>query len=128
MPSTPALLDLGDEQFVSLTTFRKTGVRVATTVWIARDGDALLVTTPRGSGKVKRLRNNPRVELQPSSRMGTVADDAPIVAGNAEILHETPALASVFRKKFGLQYVLFRAMEKLSKKRNVPHLILRITD
>jgi PPOX class probable F420-dependent enzyme len=128
MPSTFALLDLGDSQFVSLTTFRKTGVGVATTVWIARDGDALLVTTPQGSGKVKRLRNNSRVELRPCSRMGKVADDAPTASGHAEIIEETPAFASVFRKKFGLQYRLFMAIEKLSKKGKRPRFILRITD
>lgn len=128
MPSDSTLLDLGDEQFVSLTTFRKTGVGVATTVWIARDGDALLVTTPQGSGKVKRLRNNSRVELRPCSRMGKVVDDAPAVAGNAEIMEETPALASVFRKKFGLQYLLFMAIEKMGKQGKRPRFILRITD
>jgi PPOX class probable F420-dependent enzyme len=127
MPSGSTLLDLGDEQFVALTTFRKTGVGVATTVWIARDGDALLVTTPQGSGKVKRLRNNPSVELRPSSRMGKVADDAPTVQGRAEILEETPALAGVFRKKFGLQYRLFMTIEKLSKQGTRPRFILRIT-
>lgn len=127
MPSDSTLLDLGRQQFVSLTTFRKTGVGVATTVWIARDGDVLLVTTPQGSGKVKRLRNNSRVELRPCSRMGKVADDAATVAGNAEIIEETPALAAVFRKKFGLQYRLFLAIEKLSKQGKRPRFILRIT-
>jgi PPOX class probable F420-dependent enzyme len=128
MPSNSTLLDFGDEQFVALTTFRKTGVGVATTVWIARDGDALLVTTPRGSGKVKRLRNNPRVELQPSSSMGTVADGAPTARGQAEILEETPAHSAVFRTKFGLQYRLFMMLEKLSKKGKQPRYILRITE
>jgi hypothetical protein len=34
----------------------------------------------------------------------------------------------VFRKKFGLQYRLFMAIEKLSKKGKRPRFILRITD
>ena len=72
---------LADEGFISLTTFRNTGVGVPTTVWVGRDGDALLVTTPRGSGKVKRLRRDPRVELSPNSRFGNVDDDAPTVSG-----------------------------------------------
>ena len=40
-----AFAALGDEQFLSLTTFRKSGERVSTPVWIGRDGDALMVTT-----------------------------------------------------------------------------------
>jgi hypothetical protein len=49
--------DVAGERFVSLTTFRRDGTPVATPVWIARDGDALVVTTPADSGKVKRLRS-----------------------------------------------------------------------
>ena len=76
---TPDLAALGDEKFVSLTTFRKSGVGVPTTVWVGRDGDSLVVTTPSGSGKVKRVRSDERIELQPSSRRGTV--DASVPAG-----------------------------------------------
>ena len=67
-----AFAALGDEWFLSLTTFRKSGERVSTPVWIGRDGDALIVTTPQASGKVKRLRNSPRVEVRPCNRMGRV--------------------------------------------------------
>ena len=52
------------------------------------DGDALVVTTPAGSGKVKRLRHDPRVELRPSTRFGKVADDAPVVRGTAQVLDD----------------------------------------
>ncbi len=40
-----ALLALADEQYVLLTTTRRSGDRVPTPVWVARDGDALVVTT-----------------------------------------------------------------------------------
>jgi hypothetical protein len=58
-------LGLAGEQFVSVTTFRRDGTPVPTPVWIAQDGDALVVTTPAGTGKVKRLRHDPRVEPAP---------------------------------------------------------------
>lgn len=86
MPTDATLDELADEKFVSLTTFRKNGVGVPTPVWVGRDGDALVVTTPVGSGKVKRLRRNPTVELRPCSRRGTVEDDAPTVIAVAEIV------------------------------------------
>ncbi len=81
---------LADEGFIALTTFRKSGVGVPTTVWVGRDGDALLVTTPRGSGKVKRLRRDPRVQMTPSGRLGKVDDDAVTVAGWARSSTTTP--------------------------------------
>ena len=67
-----ALAALAGERFISLTTFRRSGEPVPTPVWIARDGDTLVVTTPAESGKVKRLRHHSRVELRPCSRTGRV--------------------------------------------------------
>ena len=78
--SDSAFAALGDEQFLSLTTFRRSGERVSTPMWVGRDGDALLMFTPQASGKVKRLRNSPRVELRPCSRFGRVKDGVEPVA------------------------------------------------
>ncbi|SMG20567.1 PPOX class F420-dependent oxidoreductase [Agreia pratensis] len=125
-----ALASIADERFVSLTTFRKTGEGVPTPVWIARDGDALIVTTPDGTGKVKRLRNDDRVELRPSDRMGKVADDAPAVAARAEIVDTDEARASqerVFLAKYRLEYRIFMFIERLGKKGKKKRVSLRIT-
>lgn len=121
---------LADEGFISLTTFRKSGVGVPTTVWVARDGDALLVTTPRGSGKVKRLRNDDRVEMTSSSRFGKVDDDAPTVSGTAEVLDDDDARRrtnEVMQAKYGLEYRVMMGLEKLGRKGDDNRVILRIT-
>lgn len=120
-----SLASLGDERFVSLTTFRRTGVPVSTPVWIARDGSALLVTTPSGSGKVKRLRHTPRVELRPCSRSGKVAEDAPTVTGSGTI--EEQDRPTVFRSKYGLEYRLFMLVERLMTRGPRDRVIVRIT-
>ncbi len=124
------LLSLADEHFVSLTTFRKSGVPVSTPVWIARDGDALLVTTPDETGKVKRLRNDARVELRPCTRMGRVADDAPVAVGVAEVSRGVEAesrLTRVFKAKYKLEYSIFMFIEGRGKAGNKPRAMLRIT-
>ena len=124
------LASIADERFVSLTTFRKSGVGVSTPVWIARDGDALIVTTPDGTGKVKRLRNSSRVELRPSTRMGKVADDARVVAAVAEIVDTDEARSSqarIFLAKYRLQYRVFMFIERLGKKGQKKRVCLRIT-
>ena len=90
------LLSLADERFVSLTTFRRTGEPVSTPVWIARSGDGLVVLTPSDSGKVKRLRHDPRVVLRPCGRFGAVADGAPTVSGRARV-GDAPADEAVAR-------------------------------
>lgn len=121
---------LGDERFVSLTTFRRSGERVSTPVWIGRDGDALVVTTPEASGKVKRLRNDPRVEMRPCGRMGRVEDGAQPVAGVAEVLtdeRDRERLTGIIRGKYGLEYRVVMGIERLGGSGQDDRVILRIT-
>ena len=130
MTLTPDLAALGDERFVSLTTFRKSGVGVPTTVWVGRDGDSLVVTTPSGSGKVKRLRNDDRIELRPSSRRGTVNTSVPPVAGVAEVVEgsgATTRLGEVMGAKYGLEYRLVMGIERLLRRGAPQRVMLRIT-
>ena len=87
-----------------------------TPVWVVADGGAILVTTPAGSGKLKRLRHTPRVELRPSSRRGTVEDGAPTVSGTATVDpgdHAHAAVEHLFAAKYGTQYRLVMAVEKV---------------
>ncbi|NQX36868.1 PPOX class F420-dependent oxidoreductase [Herbiconiux sp. VKM Ac-2851] len=123
------MLALGDEHFVSLTTFRKSGEAVSTPVWIVRDGDTLLVTTPDDTGKVKRLRNDPRVELRPCSRMGAVKEGEPARLGLAEIERDEPSVkrgGGLFQRKHPLEYRVFMLVERIAAKRQKPRVMLRI--
>jgi len=105
------MMTLADEivrsRYVSLTTYRKDGTAVATPVWHVPRGAELWIVTEAGSGKVKRIRNNPQVRVEPCSVRGTVAPDAPSVAGTARLLDgEGTALA---RKLLPRRYVMSRA-------------------
>lgn len=126
----PALADaLGDESYVSLTTFRKSGDPVSTPVWVARDGVDLVVTTPRSSGKVKRVRHTSRVELRPCTRTGKVADDAPLHEGRATLDDGSISSARArraLRAKYGLQYRLIGLVEPLLRRARPDRVILRI--
>jgi Pyridoxamine 5'-phosphate oxidase. len=61
---------LAGHQYMNLTTFRKNGQPVPTPVWFAQEGDRIYVVTQAASGKVKRIRANPRVQLTPSDARG----------------------------------------------------------
>lgn len=78
---------LAEERFLLLTTFRRTGAPVATPVWACREGNEITVWTERNAGKVKRIRNNPRVELAACDLRGrnTHGDT---VSGTARVLDE----------------------------------------
>jgi uncharacterized protein len=71
---------LDKHDYLSIETFRKSGEGVATPVWFAADpttnlrsGDAkIYIYTIANTGKVKRVRNNPRVRIAPCGRTGTL--------------------------------------------------------
>lgn len=112
IPSTSTLDELGLETYILLTTFRLSGARVATPVWVGRDGESLLVTTGGASGKVKRIANNASVELTPCDRAGVVADGALTTVAHAEVLRDAATLARlgvVLDEKYGEQYRRIRA-------------------
>jgi PPOX class probable F420-dependent enzyme len=70
-------------KYLNLETFKKSGQGVRTPVWFAADpsvrldsSDAkLFVYTIGVSGKVKRIRNNPRVRIAPSTASGKPLGD-----------------------------------------------------
>ena len=94
---------LARAKYVSLTTFKKDGTPVATPVWLARDGDTLVVLSGPTSGKVKRLRNGGRVRVAPCDMRGRVKGDA--VDGTA-ILQDaagTVATHAAIKRRYGIQ-------------------------
>ncbi|MGI9596603.1 MAG: PPOX class F420-dependent oxidoreductase [Acidimicrobiales bacterium] len=74
-------MSTADEKYVALTTFRKNGERKSTAVWIAEVDGELGFTTGTNSWKLKRLRNDPRCELQPCDRRGAPREGAIVVTG-----------------------------------------------
>ncbi|GAA4886315.1 PPOX class F420-dependent oxidoreductase [Actinomycetospora straminea] len=137
MSATTGVTALGDEPFLSLTTHRRDGTPVPTAVWVARDGDSLVVITSATSGKVKRLRRDPRIVLRPCDRAGTVAPDAPTAEGRAEIVDDPAAQAGPRRAlaaKYGLQYRLISVLGLVGRLRALvgrapgERVILRLRD
>jgi PPOX class probable F420-dependent enzyme len=51
-------------------TYRKTGKPVATPLWFAEENGTLYVYSLANAGKVKRIRNNPKVRIVPCDMRG----------------------------------------------------------
>lgn len=72
MPATTADLEsLRGHRYLLLITFDRNGRPVPSPVWFALDGDAVYVKTAAHAGKVKRLRNDDRVRVAPSTSRGS---------------------------------------------------------
>lgn len=98
---------LKDHRYINLTTFRRGGEAVSTPVWFALHGGRLHITTDPDSGKMKRVRNNPRVAIAPSNAWGTTKGES--VEGVARSVTDEPTgeAESVFREKYRLWLALF---------------------
>ena len=82
--SQPIPSAIHGQKYISLTTLRKSGAKVATPVWFGEDGDKLYVMTRSDMGKTKRIRNNPKVTVAPCTIRGKVT--GPEFAALARIL------------------------------------------
>ncbi len=99
-----AVSSLSDEKYVSFTTFRKNGERKSLPVWIVDMGDGTLAfTTGSGSWKVKRLNNDPRIELQPCDQRGRVREGSTVTTGTATATTDSATFQSV-RAKVDAKY------------------------
>ncbi len=113
----PIFPNLIGHQYMNLITYRKTGEAVPTPVWFAIALDqrtrqqVLYVYTQPNSGKVKRIRNNPNVTLEPSDARGKPLGAA--AAGQARIISAADEAAhaeAAFNKKYGIQKKLFEML------------------
>ncbi|MEP7045946.1 MAG: PPOX class F420-dependent oxidoreductase [Ilumatobacteraceae bacterium] len=122
-----------DEKYVLLTTFRKNGDAVPTAVWIVGmpDGTAGL-TTEETAGKVKRIRNDPSVTLQPCSMRGNVQPGSIIVNATAEVLVGPGArpITNAIRRKYRVVTVLLSLSDlirKLFRRAEAPDCAVRLS-
>jgi PPOX class probable F420-dependent enzyme len=92
MTSFTGFAAFANHKYLSLETFKKNGETVRTPVWFAADPSSKLdsrdaklsVYSIADSGKVKRVRNNPRVRVAPCDMRGKLLGEW--VDGKAQIL------------------------------------------
>ena len=105
---------------VLLTTFRRNGQPVGTPVSIAVDGERAFVRTYESSGKFKRLRNNPRVVVAPSTFRGQPT--GPILHAQARVLGAAEAAAAsrlIAHKHPWLHGLIVPLLHRVTRKRTV---------
>jgi PPOX class probable F420-dependent enzyme len=64
--------DIHGQRYLSLATFRKSGVAVYTPIWFAEQDGKLYLMTSSKSGKYKRIRNQPQVKIAPCTMRGKI--------------------------------------------------------
>ena len=110
------LKDIGNPTYIALETFRKNGMGVITPVWVTQESGKLYVWTVGTSGKVKRIRNTPRVRIAISDARGNPKSDW--VEANATVLDDAADVAQQRQRivdKYGLQFQLINLMSRFRR-------------
>jgi hypothetical protein len=103
------------ERYLSLATFRRSGVAVQTPVWFAASGGRLYVFSEGDAGKVKRLRNDPRVRVAPCSVRGRLT--GAWHEGRGRRIDDPTLVEQAYtalRRKYGWQMRLADLLSRLS--------------
>ena len=104
------------EKVISLETYRRNGEPVRTPVWFLEENGILYVHTDDSTGKVKRIRRNPKVRLAPSHFRGK--PKAEYIDAQAE-LETSPATVDEYHskiyKKYGLQGTFTKFIQHFSR-------------
>lgn len=108
MPPTGTLEELARHRRHVLVTFRRDGTPVPTPVWAAAGGGRLYVRSERDSGKVRRLRRDPRALLAPCDPRGNPRGAPLEVTGRMLDGSEAETLAEqVLAARYGLLRAAF---------------------
>jgi len=88
-------------RYLSITSYKRDRSAVRTPVWFVEEDGRLLVQTDIDSGKVKRIRNHPSVEVAPCTASGRPRGAAHVA--RAEIV-EAPEVLEHIEKLIGRKY------------------------
>jgi PPOX class probable F420-dependent enzyme len=105
MATIPA--EIHGQRYISLATFRKSGVAVYTPIWFAEDDNKLYFMTNSKLGKCKRIRNNPQVKIAPCTMRGKIT--GPEFSATVRFLRpeECARARQVINRKYWLARVPF---------------------
>lgn len=96
------------QQYLNIETFRKNGVGVKTPVWFVQDGGTIFVRTVANSGKVKRIRNNPQVNIAACKVDGALLGEWASAVTREVTDEETDRKVNrLLGKKYGLMKMIF---------------------
>ena len=97
-------------RYLSITSYKRDGRGVATPVWFVQRDDRILVQTDAASGKVKRIRRDPRVQVAVCTASGRLRGEQ--VRAVAEILpdSEIAAVERLIADKYRFDLIIFRPL------------------
>ena len=104
------------KKYLSLETYRKSGEGMRTPLWFVEDGGVFYAQTLSNTGKIKRVRRQPKVRLVPCDRRGR--PEGEWVEGEAWVVHgaeKEKHIDEMLNHKYGVVRRLIGAAQGFSK-------------
>ncbi len=100
-------------KYISITSYRRDGTAVATPVWFVQQDGKLLVETDATSGKVKRIRRNPLVQVARCTGNGGLRGG--LIPAVAEVLPESAVgdIEPLLKRKYRADLVIIGPLRVL---------------
>jgi PPOX class probable F420-dependent enzyme len=126
--SYPQLSQFKGQKHIVLESYRKTGEPVKTPVWFVEENGTLYVRTDNKTGKVKRIRRNPKIRVAVSNVRGTPKGEWADATAHILIGADNERFFSMLNKKYGFQWKAVRLLQKFSRGKAKPVLLaIKIT-
>jgi PPOX class probable F420-dependent enzyme len=106
-------------RYLSLISYRRDGVPVATPVWFVEENGRLLVQTDAASGKVRRIRQNPSVRIALCAASGRLL--GPQVSATAMLLEPsaTSRVERLIRQKYWPDAIVIGSLWRVKSKLHI---------
>ncbi len=119
---------LKQQNYMSLTTYRKNGQGVVTPVWFAQEGDKLYLFSDATAGKVKRVVHTARVTVAPCTMSGSILGES--AEGKARVLQtaeDRRVADEALTRKYGWQKRVLFFFYKLRGEKDSDNAYLEIS-
>ena len=111
-------MSIGENTYVSLTTFTKDGRKKNCPIWIVdlKEGEVGF-TTESTSWKAKRIMKTPSIELVASNSSGEPLDGHNVVRGTADLVFgdEFLSIQKKVKKIYGIQFTLIVGFGRITR-------------
>ncbi len=102
------LSQFAGQKYLNIETYRRNGEAVRTPVWFVESDGILYVRTSEDTGKYKRIRNNPSVQVAPCNSRGRLKGAWVKAEARTASKDDSEKVFSLLAQKYGLMFRMMR--------------------
>lgn len=104
--------EISNEKYINLETYKKDGTPIRTPVWFVTENNKMYVITRESTGKVKRLKNNPKTRFAVCGFKGEIKGEWIDATAKTVQGDEAERAVKLRKSKYGFKALLAGFMTK----------------